>query len=55
MVFTLRPGVTFWNGSAVTPADVVYSLDRQMNPAYGGFYGQAFDRVKSIRRPAPAR
>jgi peptide/nickel transport system substrate-binding protein len=48
MVFTLRPGVTFWNGDPVTPADVVYSLDRQMDPAYGGFYGQVFDRVKSI-------
>jgi peptide/nickel transport system substrate-binding protein len=48
MVFTLRPGVTFWDGHAVTPADVVYSLQRQMNPAFGGFYGQVFDRVKSI-------
>jgi peptide/nickel transport system substrate-binding protein len=48
MVFTLRPGVTFWNGDAVTPADVVYSLDRQMDPSYGGFYGQVFNRVKSI-------
>jgi len=48
MVFTLRPGVKFWDGSAVTPADVVYSLDRQMNPAYGGFYGAVFNRVKSI-------
>ena len=48
MVFTLRPGVKFWDGAAVTPADVVYSLDRQMNPAYGGFYGAVFSRVKSI-------
>jgi peptide/nickel transport system substrate-binding protein len=48
MVFTLRPGVKFWDGDAVTPADVVYSLDRQMDPSYGGFYGQVFNRVKSI-------
>jgi peptide/nickel transport system substrate-binding protein len=48
MVFTLRPGVKFWNGDPVTPADVVYSLQRQMDPAFGGFYGQVFDRVKSI-------
>jgi len=48
MVFTLRPGVRFWDGDPVTAADVVYSLDRQMDPAYGGFYGQVFDRVKSI-------
>jgi peptide/nickel transport system substrate-binding protein len=49
MVFTLRPGVKFWDGSAVTAADVVYSLDRQVNPAYGGFYGAAFSRVQSIQ------
>jgi peptide/nickel transport system substrate-binding protein len=49
MVFTLRPGVTFWNGQPVTPADVVYSLDRQMNPANGGFYSQVFSRVRSIQ------
>ena len=48
MVFTLRPGVKFWDGDAVTPADVVYSLDRQLEPSYGGFYGQVFSRVKSI-------
>ncbi len=48
MVFTLRPGVKFWDGDPVTPADVVYSLDRQMEPSYGGFYGQVFNRVKSI-------
>jgi len=49
MVFTLRPGVTFWNGQPVTPADVVYSLDRQMNPAHGGFYSEVFSRVRSIQ------
>jgi peptide/nickel transport system substrate-binding protein len=48
MVFTIRPGVKFWDGDAVTAADVVYSLNRQMDPSYGGFYGQVFDRVKSI-------
>src|SRR3984957_15200458 len=48
MVFTLRHGVKFWDGDPVTPADVLYSLQRQMDPAYGGFYGQVFDRVKSI-------
>ncbi|HEY2593804.1 MAG TPA: ABC transporter substrate-binding protein, partial [Chloroflexota bacterium] len=48
IVFTIRKGAAFWDGHPVTPADVVYSLDRQMNPATGGFYAQAFDRVKSI-------
>ena len=36
MVFTLRPGVRFWDGHPVTSADVVYSLDRDMNPKLGG-------------------
>jgi peptide/nickel transport system substrate-binding protein len=49
MVFTLKPGVTFWNGQPVTPADVVYSLDRQANPANGGFYSQVFSDVRSIQ------
>lgn len=48
MVFTIRSGARFWDGAPVTPADVVYSLDRQMEPSYGGFYGQVFNRVKSI-------
>ncbi|HYV79423.1 MAG TPA: ABC transporter substrate-binding protein, partial [Streptosporangiaceae bacterium] len=38
MVFTLRPGVKFWDGHPVTPADVVYSLDRNTDPKLGGFY-----------------
>jgi peptide/nickel transport system substrate-binding protein len=48
MVFTLRPGVRFWDGHPVTSADVVYSLGRQMNPKLGGSYGWVFDRVASI-------
>jgi peptide/nickel transport system substrate-binding protein len=48
MVFTLRPGVKFWDGHPVTPADVVYSLDRNTDPALGGFYPLVFNRVKSI-------
>jgi peptide/nickel transport system substrate-binding protein len=55
MVFTLRPGAKFWDGSAVTAADVVYSLDRQMNPAYGGFYGTSFSRVRSIQATGPGQ
>jgi len=48
IVFTVRQGAAFWDGHPVTPADVVYSLQRQMSPAVGGFYGQAFSRVGSI-------
>ncbi|MGH3275451.1 MAG: ABC transporter substrate-binding protein [Streptosporangiaceae bacterium] len=52
-VFTIRPGAKFWDGHPVTPADVVYSLGRQTNPQLGGFYGQVFNRVKSITATGP--
>jgi len=47
-VITLRPGVKFWDGHPVTPADVVYSLERGTNPKFGGSYVPVFNRVKSI-------
>jgi len=30
--FTLRPGVTFHDGSALTTDDVVFSLERMVSP-----------------------
>jgi len=48
LVFTIRPGVTFWDGHPVTPADVVYSLDRDRDVRLGGYYVIIFDRVRSI-------
>jgi peptide/nickel transport system substrate-binding protein len=48
LVFAINPAAKFWDGHPVTPADVVYSLDRQMQPSFGGFYGLVFSRVASI-------
>jgi peptide/nickel transport system substrate-binding protein len=48
LVFTINPKAKFWDGHPVTPADVVYSLGRQMNPGLGGFYSTVFSRVKTI-------
>ena len=48
MVFTLKPGVTFWDGNPLTPEDVVFSLQRNTDPQLGGFYGATFSRVSSI-------
>jgi peptide/nickel transport system substrate-binding protein len=53
MVFTVRDGVTFWDGTPLTADDIVFSLQRQMDPALGGFYGAAFARVASITATAP--
>jgi len=52
IVFTLRDGVTFWDGHPLTADDVVYSLDRQRDPANGGYYGAVFQYVKSIKATA---
>jgi peptide/nickel transport system substrate-binding protein len=53
MVFTLRPGLRFWDGQPVTSADVVYSLERNTNRQLGGFYPAIFDRVASITAAGP--
>jgi peptide/nickel transport system substrate-binding protein len=55
MVFTLRPGVKFWDGHPVTSADVVYSLDRNTNTSLGGFYSLVFNRVQSIQATSPTQ
>ena len=48
LVFTIQPGAKFWDDTPVTPADVVFSLDRNRDTALGGFYGLVFSRVSSI-------
>src|SRR5258708_38748191 len=48
MVFTITKAAKFWDGKPVTPADVVYSLDRNRNTSLGGFYGLVFSRGASI-------
>jgi peptide/nickel transport system substrate-binding protein len=48
LVLNLRSGPRFWDGHPVTAADVVYSLDRAAHSKLS-FYGQVFDRVRSIR------
>ncbi len=48
LVITLRDDVTFWDGTPMTVADVIFSLERQRNPELGGFYGQVFVNVTDI-------
>lgn len=47
-VFDLNPDAKFWNGNPVTPADVVFSLERHMIPELGSYYGGYFANVSSI-------
>jgi peptide/nickel transport system substrate-binding protein len=53
LVFTLKPGITFWDGNPLTPEDVVYSLERNTDTSLGGFYGAVFSRVQSIDATGP--
>src|SRR5215469_98056 len=51
-VFTLRQGVKFHNGDTMTPADVVYSLDRIVDPAQNSPY-QTLYSFKSVTATGP--
>jgi peptide/nickel transport system substrate-binding protein len=55
LVFTLRPGVTFWDGHPVTAADVVYSLDRAADAKLGGYYSGRLDRIASVTATSPTQ
>jgi ABC-type transport system substrate-binding protein len=55
--FTLRDGLKFHNGRAVTSADVKYSLERATNPATqspgGGYFGmiKGYDEIAGGKAP----
>src|SRR5579871_6063419 len=55
LVFTLRPGVRFWDGRPVTSADVVYSLERAASPKLGGYYASRLDRIASVTATSPTQ
>ncbi|GAB3120726.1 ABC transporter substrate-binding protein [Glaciibacter psychrotolerans] len=46
-VYTLQDGVTFWNGTPLTPADVVYSLTRQAGAGASSYYSEYFTYLES--------
>ena len=53
LVLDLRPGVTFWDGSAMTPADVIHSLERQRDPRTQALYGNYLAAVTSTKATGP--
>ena len=52
-VYDLRSGVHFDDGSVMTAADAVYSLDRQLNPKIGAAWAGVFQNVASITATGP--
>jgi peptide/nickel transport system substrate-binding protein len=52
-VYTIRSDVKFWDGTTLTPDDVAYSLNRNLDPDVGSYYGQYFQYVKSIKVTGP--
>lgn len=47
-VLTLVEGATFWDSSPVTADDVVYSLNRHLDPAVGSDFGEYYANVAEI-------
>ncbi|MFO1327678.1 MAG: ABC transporter substrate-binding protein [Rubrivivax sp.] len=52
-VFKLRGGVTFHDGKALTPADVVWSILRHKDPATGSRAKVLADQIESVRATGP--
>jgi peptide/nickel transport system substrate-binding protein len=53
-VYDIRPGVKFWDGKPLTAKDVVYSLERQIEPSVGSVYLEPFGvMIKSIKETGP--
>ena len=52
-IYNLRSGVKFWDGHPLTAADVVYSLQRNLNPKVQPVNGGFFAYVKAIKATGP--
>ncbi|UQX89003.1 ABC transporter substrate-binding protein [Jatrophihabitans telluris] len=53
MVFTIRRGVTFWDGTPLTAADVAFSLQRNLDPRNTPVGGALFRSVAAIKATGP--
>lgn len=53
IVYTIRQDAKFWDGNPVTADDVVYSLQRNMDPKSGSIWIAFFSNVKSITKTGP--
>jgi peptide/nickel transport system substrate-binding protein len=53
LIFTLRSGVTFWNGNPLTAEDVAFSLKRNADPANGSGWITLYQSVDTIEATGP--
>ncbi|UOQ88801.1 ABC transporter substrate-binding protein [Agromyces endophyticus] len=53
VVYTIRDGVTFWDGTPLTVDDVVYSLDRQVGETATSYFSSYFQNVESVAATGP--
>ena len=53
LVYTIRQDAKFWDGHPVTADDVVYSLNRNMDPKSGSIWIAFYSNVKSISKTGP--
>lgn len=53
LTLSLQSGVHFWDGTPMTSADVVYSLERNLNPKDQSIYVSFFRDVRSIEATSP--
>ena len=53
LVYQIRNDATFWDGKPVTPADVVFSLQRNMDPKNASIWMSFYINVKSIKQTGP--
>ncbi|HSN02156.1 MAG TPA: ABC transporter substrate-binding protein, partial [Acidimicrobiales bacterium] len=53
LVFTIRKGVKFWDGTTLTATDVAYSMLRNLDPKVGAVNGAYYGSVKSITATGP--
>lgn len=54
-VLTIRDDVTFSDGSPMTADDVVFSIQRNIDPDLGGYWGPALARVESVEKTDDTR
>jgi peptide/nickel transport system substrate-binding protein len=53
-VLTVRDGARFWDGSVMTAEDVAFSLNRNLQPELGGYFGAFWRNVGSVAVTGPS-